>query len=666
MAIVKMNKFTLLSFESNQDKILEELQGFEGVQFIDLQDPEVIKENEIFETLDKGKAGKDLSEYEDSLSKVKFSLDLLKGYVPKEGMLSSVLNDKKVISYKDLKESVEQGEWKNIYHSLKEKDDKISELNNEKSKNETDIEGFKPWQNFDAPLSMLKELKETSYFVGSCAVQYEQSIAKDLEELNVPYFVEHINKTSKDIYFMILCSKEHEELVSDAIKKYGFNSLHLSYDESPSKIIESCKERIAEINAEEDAIKAEMAKFADKVEVLQLAYEYFTSLVERQNVKENFVKTDKVTAIIGWNEVDNNKKLEERIKNIVGDEYYLTFEEVKEEERENNKVPIKLKNGGFAGPFESIVAMYGLPQYKEVDPTPILSVFYFLFFGMMLSDAGYGLMMALVCGFVMMKTKDREKKNTYKLFFFCGLSTILWGAIYGGWFGDLLSKYLGLNIPILINPTTDIMTMFIMSLAFGIIHIFVGLGIKAYLYAREKQYAAIVFDVVSIYFIIIGAVMLLAGMMAGMTSLEPVGKILLIAGIVILVLTAGRESKSIVGKAIGGLNGVYGLTSYLGDIISYSRLMGLGLATGFIANALNLIINLFPVPFRWIIGPVLFIALHGFNLAINALGSYVHTARLQYLEFFNKFYEGGGNKFNPFKLSGKFVKVTDNNDSVSR
>ena len=177
-----MNKFTLLSFESNQDKILEGLQGFEGVQFIDLQDPEVIKENEILETLNKDKAGKDLSEFEDSLSKVKFSLDLLQGYVPKEGLVKSVLTDKKVVSYKDLKESVKQGEWENIYHSLKEKDDKITELNNEKNKSETDIEAFKPWQNFDAPLSMLKELKNTSYFVGSCAVQYEENIVKDLEE----------------------------------------------------------------------------------------------------------------------------------------------------------------------------------------------------------------------------------------------------------------------------------------------------------------------------------------------------------------------------------------------------------------------------------------------------------------------------------------------------
>lgn len=660
MAIVKMNKFTLLSFESNQDKILEGLQGFEGVQFIDLQDPEVIKENEILETLNKDKAGKDLSEFEDSLSKVKFSLDLLQGYVPKEGLVKSVLTDKKVVSYKDLKESVKQGEWENIYHSLKEKDDKITELNNEKNKSETDIEAFKPWQNFDAPLSMLKELKNTSYFVGSCAVQYEENIVKDLEELNIPYYIENVNKTNKDFYFMVLCAKESNDLVADAIKKYGFNSLHLSYDDSPNGIIESLKARIDEINAEEAGIKAEIAKYGDKLEVMQLAFEYYSSLIERQNVKENFLKTEKVTAIIGWNEVDNNKKLEDRIKSIAGDNYYLTFEEVKEKEIESNKVPIKLKNGSFSAPFESLVAMYGLPQYSEVDPTPILSVFYLIFFGMMLSDAGYGLVMALACAFVMFKTKDPDKKKTYQLFFCCGLSTMFWGAVYGGWFGDLFSKYFGLPVPVLIDPTKDILTMFIMSLAFGIVHIFIGLGIKAYLYARKKQYAAIVFDVFSIYFIIIGAVLMLAGVGGS------VGTILLVAGIVILLLTGGRSSESVVGKVIGGVNEVYGLSGYLGDIISYSRLMGLGLATGFIANALNLIISLFPVPVKWILAPFLFVGLHTFNLVINALGSYVHAARLQYLEFFGKFYQGGGNKFNPFRLSNKFVKVTDNNDSVSR
>lgn len=664
MAIVKMNKFTLLSFESNQDKILEKLQGFDGVQFIDLQDPELAKENEILESLNKDKADKVLSEYEDSLTKIKFSLNILQKHIAKQGLLESVLSDKKTMDYEEVKAQVEQGEWKNIYHSLKEKDDKINELNNEKTKNQTDIDTYRIWEKFDAPFRMVKELKATSYFIGYCAAQYEKNISDDLESLGVPYYFEEINKTPKNMYFLVLCLKESEHAVSDAIKKYGFSSLHLAYDDSPSEIINSCEKRIEEIDKEIESINNDIASHANEVEKLQLAYEYYKSVIDRQNSKSNFVKTEVVTAISGWCEVERNEELEKIVKKTAGKDYVLTFEEVKEEEKENNKVPIKLKNGWLSSSFESLVAMYGLPQYKEIDPTPILSWFYILFFGMMLSDAGYGLVIAAVCLFVMTKAKDEEKRKTFRMFFFCGLSTMFWGFIYGGFFGDLLPKYFGINIPVIINPTTDIMTMFIMSLAFGIVHIFVALGIKAYLYAREKQYWSILFDVVSIYMIVGGATIALAGSFGAIpSSSSQIGLYILFAGIAIILLTAGRESKSIVGKVVGGANGVYGLTSYLGDIISYSRLMGLGLATGFIANALNLIVNLFPPIARFTIGIVLFVGLHAFNLAINALGSYVHTARLQYLEFFNKFYEGGGHKFSPFRLSDKYIKVKDKKEA---
>ena len=228
----------------------------------------------------------------------------------------------------------------------------------------------------------------------------------------------------------------------------------------------------------------------------------------------------------------------------------------------------------------------------------------------------------------------------------------MWGAVYGGWFGDLFPEYFGIKIPFLLDPPNSIIEIFALSLGFGIIHIFVGLGIKAYMLIKEHKIKDAIYDVLSWYVTIIGSIMMIAGKGGS------IGKWMLIGGLITLFLTQGRSAPTLGGKIGGGVYGVYGITGYLGDIVSYSRLLALGLATGFIANALNLIVSLFPKPIIYVLAPILFVALHLFNLLINALGSYVHAARLQYLEFFNKFYEGGGKKFTPYKLSEEYIKIT--------
>ncbi|MEL7597975.1 MAG: V-type ATPase 116kDa subunit family protein, partial [Clostridiaceae bacterium] len=196
-------------------------------------------------------------------------------------------------------------------------------------------------------------------------------------------------------------------------------------------------------------------------------------------------------------------------------------------------------------------------------------------------------------------------------------------------------------------------------IVFGVIHILVGLGMKAYVLIRDKKYIDAVFDVGLWYVSLAGIFMMFS------PNFKGTGKVLMIIGFVGLVLTQGRDAKSIGGKIGGGIYGLYGITGYIGDIVSYSRLLALGLAGGFIANAFNLMINLIPGSGRIIAGPIIFIGGHIFNLGINALGAYVHTSRLQYLEFFNKFYEGGGKKFTPFKSVNKFINITNKKANIN-
>lgn len=644
-----MNKFTLIFFESQKEILMEKLQSFQGVQFINLQDEALSEKYEILKELKKDELSSEYAAYEDNLSKIRFCLEMLQEHIPEKSGLSTFLEDKKSLSYEVVKSKMESSEWKAIFSNLKEKENHINELLNEKTKLESEAEGLKGWIKLDIPFSDLKNLNMVIPYVGVISKQYEKEFINDFnEELENGYY-EVINVDNDDSYMLLLVYKSDENKSIEILKRYGFTSLALNNLNTPRAFIEECEKRILEINEAIKILKEEIVGYEVKREELKLAFEYYNSLILRAKASSNFMKTEKVITLCGWNSLEYNSALETLIRDSLGEEFYLTFNEVEEDEIED--VPIKLKNKGFASAFENVLEMYSMPLYNEVDPTPILAVFYFIFYGMMLSDAGYGLVMIAIFSFLIYKTKDKEKKKNYKLFLYAGISTVFWGAIYGGWFGDLLPKYFGINVPIILDSSRDITTIFILSLIFGFIHIFVGLGIKAYMLIKAGLYKDMIYDVVTWYATLIGSVLMLIGIGGSF------GTILFFVGILALLLTQGRSAPTIGGKIGWGIYGVYGITGYLGDIISYSRLLALGLATGFIANALNLIIDLVPSPFKYILAPFLFLGFHTFNLLINALGSYVHAARLQYLEFFSKFYSGGGKKFTPFKHSDKYINI---------
>lgn len=424
MAIVKMNKFTLLAFESHKEKLLEELQSFEGVQFINLQNDALIEADESLKLLDKDSVGSKYSEYAANLSKLKFVLDFLKEYVTQASGLKGLLQDKKSLSYTELNEKMKSIDWKSTYDDLKTKEDRLNYLSNEKTKLAGEIDNLLPWRKFDAEFKSLKNLKQTSYFIGTISKQYKEAFQNQFEDNLQNKYIEFINEDNEDLYIFALVLNDEEKKAKEIFKNYGFSSLTLSYEDSPKAIIKNFNNKILEINKEIEKINTEIKTYANKIEEIQIAYEYFNNLIIRLNASENFLKSEKVIAICGWNTVDTNKELENVVKKAIGNNYYLSFTEVNEEEIE--EVPIKLKNNSFISAFENVVEMYSLPLYKEIDPTPILSIFYFIFFGMMLSDAGYGLIMVIASSIALKKVKDTAKRNTFKLFLYAGISTIIW------------------------------------------------------------------------------------------------------------------------------------------------------------------------------------------------------------------------------------------------
>ena len=647
MAIVKMNKFTLLTFESKKQKLLREIQGLSNVEFINLQDDEFLEKYEELKSLAKDDIDLEYSKYEENLSKAKFVLEFLKKYVPKKSGLKSLQEEKLTLTLDELDEKVKASKWEESYNKAKEKEAELANLDSNITKLQAEIDTLIPWQDLDVAFSEIKDLKNTSYFLGTIAKSYEDTL---LEELSNAY-VEIISRSSNDINLLILSNKEDSENVSEVLRGVGFSAFKTEHKDVPMKLILEFKHQIEELQSKKFFIEEEIASFEEDLKKLELAYDYFVSKVERVKVSTNFLKTKNICAIQGWIAQEDNEELKSICSNTLKNDYYIEFED------EIDDVPIKLKNGELVSAFESVTGMYSYPKYNQIDPTPLLAPFYLIFFGMMVADVGYGLLVLIGAALALKFLKlDEGKKDFAKFFLYLSFPTIFFGAIYGSFFGDIIT------LPTqIIDTNKDVMTIVILSLALGVIQIFFGLFIKVYSLIRIGKVKDALLDPGS--WII---TLLSIGGIAAVKFLKLpniLGNIFIgtaIIGAILIVIGGGREEKSTGAKIGQGLYSLYGITGYVGDLVSYTRLMALGLAGGSIAGALNLLIHTLPGVAAIVIGPILFVLFHIFNLGLSLLGAYVHTARLQYVEYFGKFYEGGGRPFKAFKVSEKYIKIKRN------
>ena len=649
MAIVKMNKFTLLTFESKKEKLLHRLQGFSNVEFINLQDENIIENNEAFQSLSKDEVDSNIAKYEEDLSKAKMTLDFLTSYMPKKSGLKALEDDKENLTIDELEEAVKNINWDEIYVKVKEKEDELHSIESKITKLEGEIEVLTPWQALDISFEALNELETVSSFVGSISKQYEEQLT---EALGTEY-VEIISRGNNDTNILVVSLNERRDEVLNILRGFGFSSFKSELNEVPKVAITNYAHEIEELKSKTFFVKEEVASFEEDYKKMKLVYDYLMNAVLRYKASNNFLRTTNTVTIQGWCEVEKNDELQKICKEVLNDEYYISFEEVKEEEVE--VVPVKLKNGLLSKTFESVTEMYSLPKYNELDPTPLLVPFYLIFFGMMVADVGYGLTMFAVafCAIKFLKL-DKKNQDFARFFLYLSIPTTIIGLIYGSFFGDAV------KIPGLISPTEDVNTLLVASLVFGVVQIFFGLGIKAYALIKSGKPKDALYDSGS-WLITLISIGLLAGSI--MLGWSPIIKYISIAGMavgmIIIVLTGGRAEKT-KGAQIGqGLYALYGITGYIGDLVSYTRLMALGLAGGCIASALNLLMQSL-TGFWVILIPVVFILAHVFNLLLSLLGAYVHTARLQYVEYFSKFYEGGGKAFTPFKASEKYMNLKEN------
>ncbi|MBQ7103139.1 MAG: V-type ATP synthase subunit I, partial [Anaerotignum sp.] len=528
----------------------------------------------------------------------------------------------------------------------------------------TQITGLQPWVKMDIPL----EMNETEYVsvihgMTGAKVQSGQLITAVTE--GVPSaIVQEIGADKQQKYFSFIVLKEEKDALYEALRPFNFSAISMADQQgTPAEAIHRYENRILEIEntiTENEQVLTELAPARKNIEYL---YDLLVTQRDRARIVGEMLSTDTVFYFDGWLPARAQEEVEELLKKY---EFYYDIQIPDADE----EVPVLLHNSSVATPFEAVTNMYSLPSRKDIDPTTILAPFYFIFFGMMLSDAAYGIILSALCFFVLKIYKPEGTiYKMFKMFFYCGISTFIWGALFGGWFGNfftvaaetLLGKEFTIQ-PIWFNPLEEPMRLLIFSLILGAIHLFIGMGIQAYMYIRDGQAVDAICDIFLWYVLLIGLVLFAVGGMAA-PVLTTVGKIMSIVGAVGIFATGGRKKKGIIGKITGGFGALYGITSYLSDVLSYSRLLALGLATGVVAQVIN---TLGSLAGGGVLGAVILtVALvFGtiFNLAINALGAFVHSCRLQYVEFFGKFYTGGGREFRPFARKTKYVKIVKDQD----
>ena len=669
MAIVQMQRINICALKKNRKAILERLQEL-GAMEIDIQ----LEDDNLGEKQD---VASSRALFERRAQTADQALAILNTYVPeKKGMLDSLAG--KPLVEKELfeKAAENQDQYMATASRIVTLDKQIAESKAAVLKVQNQVEALAPWLSLTVPVSYTGTQK-TAVLIGTMPnPQDQQSILNllagavpDVEAVDV-----ELISTDKDFtYLAVICMKQDAGKVEEVLRTGGFSKPSSPVQTIPEEYKKDLEAEIAKAQEQAKQLESELAECAVSRQDLELISDYYRTRAEKYRILGEIPQTASTFAISGYVPA---AKADAIVKDL--SEHYgaaAETEGIKEEE----EPPVLLHNNRFSESVEGVLASFGLPAKGEIDPTFFTSIFYVFLFGLMLSDAAYGLIVSLACGIVLLKFPRMETnlRKSVQLFFWCGLSTLFWGVLFGGYFGDALDviseTFFGhkISIPALwFVPLNEPMRMLLYSMLFGVIHLFTGLALKGYMYIRDHKYMDFVCDVIFWYMLLLGLIGLLipSSMFAGIAgkqivfpaALNAAAKWSAILGAVGIVLFSGRSSKNPALRIALGAYDLYNITGWLSDVLSYSRLLALGLATGVIASVVN---QMGSMGGKSIGGVILFIIVfvigHVFNMAINLLGAYVHTCRLQYVEFFGKFYEGGGKPFEPFKLKTKYVDLKE-------
>jgi len=629
--------------------LLEDLQRMGCVQ---VEEPDEEQFSEPSLTTSVAREDTDLTQYRTQEANVKRAVTLLKKYAPEKGGL----HPKPQITPEAFLDDSTISDGLKIADEINADDDRLKRIAAEESRQRSIIESLTPWKNFDVPVECTGT-ERTSLITGTIPVKSDIADVKSgIAQITDEAEVYVVDEDKYATYLAVVCMKEYTDQIMEVLHGEKFTASTLSdMTGTPSENIKAAEHELAELAKEKELVTQILEKEGAYRDQLKLTDDKLSGKISRAESENKIYGTDSTVILEGW----LLERKESQLAKVL-DKYDCAWETEEPTEDEYDNVPVLLRNNKFTSAANMITNMYALPKYGSVDPNPRIAPFFILFYGLMLCDMGYGLIM-IIAGLVMLKkTKPTGGMLSFsRLMLYCGISTFIMGALTGSFFSDAPYQLVHMinpnstweGLPSLFSPLKDSVYILVGAILLGAIQLNVGMGVSFHKKVRRGQLMDAVLYEGAMWVILVGIILTL--LKVGGSG--KIGVIILAIGALMLLVGALKDAKGFFGK-IGALFAlIYNeATGWFGDLLSYSRIMALMLAGSVIGQVFNTIGAITGNIFLFII---IFLIGHTLNFLLNLLGCYVHDLRLQCLEYFNKFYEDGGHKFAPLNFNTKYYEV---------
>lgn len=648
MSILKMKKVTIGGLKSEKDDIMYLLQRMNVMEIT-----EVVNDAEDdAEQRQEKEPNPELIAIRKTLSDIDQALSKIGPFHKKKGLAKPEYKLDQVNSIGKDRERLDK-----LLTDISAAERQMGELKSRKSGNEKIIAQLKPFEGLGIPVEEIGRSSSTTSVVGF----FPTASVKALESLETGEYV-YFEQLSEDrdstYYFFVIHNDVYDEVLNE-LRNIGFAGVDLSaYKGVPKDIVAACKKEDKEIQDSLENAGKVYEELAGDYEFLMVSADYYGIQEQRLESEEKSDDTKNTFFVTGWVIARNVENLRKSLENLSPNCFMEDRDPTDDE-----FIPTALQNNKIVKPYEAVTDLYSPPDARGFDPNSVMAPFFFIFIGMMVSDAAYGILLTIACIVLLkiMKPGEGMMSKILKVVAMGGISTLIWGAIYGSWFAFTPPEGY-----YLVSQMNEPLLALVICYALGVIHLFTGHFVNMYIAIRDGDVMGAFMDTFTwilwyaglTVWLVSGAAPMLFGI-----QLSPVvgqiGRWMTIVGAVSLILTQGRAKKNIIGKFISGLLSLYDTSGYLSDVLSYSRLFAMGLATGVVGMVVNTIVGmLMGNPVGMVFGVIVFIAGHTVNIAINVLGAYVHASRLQYIEYYGKFYQDGGEKFKPLSLKTKHIKLT--------
>ena len=639
-----MKRLHLIALAQDRDALLASLQH---VGCVELREPGEYLADESYAAL-LHRETSDLAQARGDLAELQHAIEALRQYAPQKGSLfapRAQLGEAELLDSRARQAALDKAAAINGHART------VGQLSARETRVRADQLSLTPWAACTVPLEV-RGTARTEVLLGSVPSGVDfASMAGAVEEAAGAAALAELSADREQRYLEVIVHKDCRQQALDALRSFGFSFAQLKdLTGTAQENIRALDQELAAIAREREAEIAAIREMGPSLDELKLGLDRVEQVIASESAKERLLAGGSIVYLDGWASEPEVPELEKALA-----KFDCAYELTEPAEEEYPEVPVQLRNSKLIRPMNMVTEMYALPAYGTIDPNPLMAPFFILFYGMMLADMGYGLIMMILSAVIMKKAKPNGATMRYMipLMGLCGVSTFAWGAVTGGFFGDFIPQLMKLlnpestfALPALFSPVDDALMVMMGSLVLGVVHIFTGMAVSMYKQIKRGEVMAALCNEGAWYLVFI-----LAGVAAATGLVMPC----VIAILVLLLLTQGYGKKGILGKLMGIFGSLYNnLTGYFSDILSYSRLMALMLAGAVVAQvlhtqgALSGNVGLFVI--------VGFIG-NGLNFALNILGCYVHDMRLMCLEFFGRFYEDGGKPFRPLNINTQYVDI---------